>query len=256
MKKILFACDLDNTILYSYKRRQPGDICIEMLKEKEQGFVSEKSLKLLEEVQKKCIFLPITTRSIEQYERINWSPECKPQQAITTNGSILLSNGEKDSDWYSESQSIYSSYHDELLGMYNLLKDDQRFIRCRLVDDFYLFTYCRDDVDARELELELSQKCKLNVTLSGKKLYFFPPEFNKGDALKRFVKLISPDIIISAGDTVIDIPMLSLADYALVPNNALAYQCQNGSAEVKVCPIVERFSDFVLSTALDIIEKA
>ena len=40
MRKILFTCDLDNTLLHSYKHRQDGDVCIEILKEKEQGFTT------------------------------------------------------------------------------------------------------------------------------------------------------------------------------------------------------------------------
>ena len=37
MKNILFACDLDNTLIHSYKSKREGDICIEWIKDKEQS---------------------------------------------------------------------------------------------------------------------------------------------------------------------------------------------------------------------------
>lgn len=38
MKEILLACDLDNTLIYSYKHRVPGDSCVEWLDGQEQSF--------------------------------------------------------------------------------------------------------------------------------------------------------------------------------------------------------------------------
>lgn len=36
---ILFASDLDNTLLYSYRHKQANNICVEKIVEKEQGFM-------------------------------------------------------------------------------------------------------------------------------------------------------------------------------------------------------------------------
>ena len=37
MGKMLFASDLDNTLLFSRRHSRPGDVCVEMLDGKEQG---------------------------------------------------------------------------------------------------------------------------------------------------------------------------------------------------------------------------
>ena len=37
MKKVILACDLDNTLIHSYKHKKDDDICIEFIKEKEQA---------------------------------------------------------------------------------------------------------------------------------------------------------------------------------------------------------------------------
>ena len=50
MKGILFATDLDNTLLFSHRHRQPGDRCVERLNGAEQGFFTQRTLDLLPQV--------------------------------------------------------------------------------------------------------------------------------------------------------------------------------------------------------------
>ena len=48
-----------------------------------------------------------------------------------------------------------------------------------------------------------------------RKLYFFPPDSDKGSALQRFCERHSFDVIIAAGDSEMDLPMMKIADIAL-----------------------------------------
>ena len=66
MNNILFACDLDNTLIHSWKHRKDGDICVEWIDGKEQGYMSEKVCVLLRHVIGKVDFVPVTTRSVAQ----------------------------------------------------------------------------------------------------------------------------------------------------------------------------------------------
>jgi hydroxymethylpyrimidine pyrophosphatase-like HAD family hydrolase len=252
MKKILFACDLDNTLLYSFNHKQNGDSCVELLQGKEQGYMSKGCLEMIKKIKEDTIFVPVTTRSIEQYKRIKWDKSAEPNFAITTNGGILLVNGSIDSEWHKESLKLCEPYLDELSRMYELLKVDTRFTRCRIVDNFILFTTCGEGVDAQEVEKEYSPLCSLTVLASGRKLYFFPAPFNKADAVRRFLRRYHAETIVSAGDSVIDVPMLSFADYALVPNEEIATLCKNTHASI--CPENMRFSDFALASLIDLIK--
>lgn len=72
MGTILFASDLDNTLLFSHRHRQPEDRCVERLNGAEQGFFTRETPDLLPQVVQRVHLLPITTRSIEQYQRIQW----------------------------------------------------------------------------------------------------------------------------------------------------------------------------------------
>lgn len=245
----LFLSDLDNTLLYSYKHRATDDVCIEYNKGKEQGFMTSYSFDLFNRMTDNVCFIPVTTRSIEQYNRIQWPKGFRPEYEVVSNGGILLENGIKSHEWYKESSDAYSLYKDEIKALQDELLSSGNYIRCRTVDELYLFAYCKDDVDAKQCAKDYSDTTQLKVIASGKKLYFFPPNINKGMALTKLRERLNPELIISAGDSIIDVPMLENADIAIVPNNYLANRI-NGSAKIMVCPDDSKFSDYVLNTVI------
>ena len=103
MGTILFASDLDNTLLFSHRHRQPEDRCVERLNGAEQGFFTRETPDLLPQVVQRVHLLPITTRSIEQYQRIQWPDGTAPRIALTANGAVLLRDGQVDRAWYMQS---------------------------------------------------------------------------------------------------------------------------------------------------------
>ena len=98
MGTILFASDLDNTLLFSHRHRQPEDRCVERLNGAEQGFFTRETPDLLPQVVQRVHLLPITTRSIEQYQRIqcrtHGAQDCRRQRRV------LLRDGQVDRAWY------------------------------------------------------------------------------------------------------------------------------------------------------------
>lgn len=216
MKKVLVACDLDNTLIHSYKHRGAEDVCIEHIREKEQGFIHPEALEKLLLLKAKTQLVPVTTRSVEQYLRIRWEQAGAPEYAITTNGAILLKNGEIDEEWAEESRRILERYKEELVQVLAALEEEGLYIRCRNVDGMYVFAYCREGVDAGVQVEKYRGVTSLTVIASGKKIYFLPNEFNKGSALQRWKKRFMPEYVIAAGDSEIDLPMLEEADLAYV----------------------------------------
>ena len=92
----------------------------------------------------------------------------------------------------------------------------------------------------------------LDIAVSGRKVYFFPPPLNKGTAVKRLKERFQPEKTICAGDSVIDIPMLRAADLAILPNPDLL---QDGnSAVLKIHQGTDRFPDFVLQSVMEILK--
>ena len=210
MKKI-FVSDLDNTLIHSHKKRRVDDICVELYDGHEQSFISSKALALLKKISEKILFVPVTTRSIAQYRRIFWTEDFRPRYAVVANGAYLL-DGERQENFLRE---VVEPYVDELEFQREKFSTDDTFNICRIVDESFLFLRCRDDVDAAQLDFDTP----LTVQHTGKKIYFFPPELNKGAALKLLTKKFSPDKIFSAGDSDIDLPMLEFADVAFAPKS-------------------------------------
>ncbi|MCR5833835.1 MAG: HAD hydrolase family protein [Selenomonadaceae bacterium] len=216
--RILFACDLDNTLIHSYKNRRAGDICVEHYDGHEQSFISPVALDLLKEIAARIIFIPITTRSIEQYRRIFWREDFRPTSAIVANGAYLL-NGDTKENFMTD---IIAPHATELSAQCEKFSADDNFNICRIVDESFLFLRARDDINVEEISADLQTQTKLTVRHTGRKIYLFPPKLTKGAALNRLTEKFSPDKVIAAGDSDIDLPMLKIADVAFAPKNLSA----------------------------------
>ena len=207
--KILFACDLDNTLIHSYKKFREGDICVEIFDGREQSFISPRALDLLKKISARIFFVPVTTRSIEQYRRIFWAENFCPRFAVVANGAFFL-DGDNRENFLRE---VVAPYEEEL-KLQLAAADEKIFSIARIVDESFLFLKCREDFDA-----EIFFDTSLTVQRTGKKIYLFPPLLNKGEALKLLTKKFSPEKIFAAGDSEIDLPMLELADVAFGKKN-------------------------------------
>ena len=209
----LFACDLDNTLIHSYKHKTDDDICIEIYNGREQSFISKRTAELLREVVRRVLFIPVTTRSIEQYRRIKWLEGTKPEYAVVSNGANLIHNGDIDDEWKSHFVNEYiQPYTDELNRQYRLLSWRPDFTICRFVDGSFLYLKCAEGVDAERVTAEVQERGYLSVQCTGRKVYLFPPRVNKGEALLRLRQMFKPLRVFSAGDSIIDESMLEVAD--------------------------------------------
>ncbi|MGE4213210.1 MAG: HAD hydrolase family protein [Anaerotignaceae bacterium] len=216
----IFLSDLDNTLIYSYKHNIGKDIVLVETKDgKELSFMTSKAHMLLEKIKDEMEFIPLTTRSLEQYRRICFSEKWRVECALVANGGILLRNNKIDEDWYNESLVIIENAQEQLaLGMQLLENDANTYFEVRKVDGLFVFTKSNDVPSTRnmlETSLDLSV---VSVFNNGSKVYIFPEKLNKGTALQRIRKLKNPEIIFAAGDSDFDLPMLKEADIAIFPH--------------------------------------
>lgn len=236
---ILFACDIDNTLLYSFRKKGDGYICVELNKGIEQGFMSRCTYDNFINMTEKVVFVPVTTRSVEQYKRIVFPDNYIPEYALVANGAVLIHNGIVCDDW-----KIIDSDIESLEEIYNRYCNDQRFRVCRIVDNSYVFVSCADDTDVLEVTRELSENTHMHIEQSFRKIYFFPDNLSKGNAVIKLKKMLVSDSVISAGDSLIDLSMLSIADTAVIPfdfDDSLLSDVNIAKSEEKSI-----FSDFVV----------
>ncbi len=219
----LFACDLDNTIIHSYKKAQESDICVEMKDEKKLSYMTQKSYKLLNEIYEKrtdILFVPLTTRTMEQYNRINLLDSKFPKYALAANGGILLIDNCIDEKWYEESLEIIKDSLNELkLSMDILEKDKNIYMDIRIIDGLFVYTKSSNPKKTLSVLSENIDISKVDVFENGDKVYVISKKLNKGAAVKRLKEKLNIEKTICAGDSLFDISMLNIADIAVYPEN-------------------------------------
>jgi hydroxymethylpyrimidine pyrophosphatase-like HAD family hydrolase len=219
---MLFASDLDNTLIHSRLKAKPGDICVETKDGRELSFMSQEARELLRIVRGICRFVPVTTRSLEQYRRLAL-PDGSPEYSLVSHGALLLTDGQVDEDWANESRErlkdcfpLLKLYQERLTGL-------PEFSSCGIADGFFVCARLAPNADAEKAatELQVTADPRLfSVCWVYNKGYILPRELSKGGAVKRLLpRLRESGPLVCAGDSRLDLSMLRIADRAIVPND-------------------------------------
>ncbi len=241
----IFISDIDNTLIYSYKKYiGENTIPVEYYNGKYISYMTNLSYKLLSKLSNKIMFVPLTTRSVEQYKRINFGYNCVIKYALAANGGILIKDGKIDYEYKKDSIKIISPAENEIKKAIKALSNDSNiYLNARIVDEMFVFAKTQNISYTLNNILNIVDSSKVSVLNNGEKIYVIPKNLNKGNALKRFKKYIGADKIISAGDSLFDLDMLKEADISFAP---YWLKCNiNGiiKSDEKVI-----FSDFVLKS--------
>lgn len=215
---VVFNVDMDNTLIYSYKHDiGESKRCAEIYQGREISFMTDKTGKLLKELAQKVLIVPTTTRTREQYERIDLGLGAIPY-ALVCNGGVLIKDGVEDEAWYAGSKELVAECDAQMhLGMELLEADEDRCFEVRFIRELFLFSKSnRPEATIARLKQKLDTSL-VEVFNNGIKVYVVPKRLSKGTALKRFKEWIKADRTIAAGDSEFDIPMLQCADVAVAP---------------------------------------
>ena len=229
MKDILFLCDLDDTLLYSFRHKKEGDICVEKIDGKAHGYMPPDVYNALGALSRKVEFIPLTTRSQEQFERIEWPQGTEINYALLSNGARLLVNGRADEEWEKIYDGIYSPYNAEISALLKSLKSLTQY-GVKSVDNRYIQVNCKTAEGAQKLICTFGKDGKLTRAASGKKAYFYPPNADKGGAAARIKAKLKHKVTIAAGDSETDVNMLLEADYAVAHERLKKYFPENSNA--------------------------
>lgn len=220
-KKFVFHTDLDNTIIYSYKHNmKPHEIwegkrCVELYQGREISFITRETFRLLQEVKNHILIVPTTTRTIEQYSRIDLGVGYF-EYALVCNGGVLLVDGKEDKNWYQSSLELIKYSHKELYKAMTFLEyEKRRNFELRFIMELFLFTKCDEPEQVVENLRSILDVTLVDVFHNGVKVYVVPKALSKGNAIRRFRKYIGAEYVIAAGDSAFDITMLEAADYGI-----------------------------------------
>lgn len=243
----LFASDLDNTLIYSYKRDIGTDtVCAEVYEGRQVSFMTKWSRELLEKVNQTMHFVPVTTRSVQQYQRIRFGDTWSPRLALAANGGVLLRDGVSDPDWYRASCDLIAPAEPAMQQAEDVLEHDpNRTLDVRRVDGLFVFTKSADVPHTLARLRDALDLTHVELFENGVKVYVVPRVLNKGTGVRRLRERFPEARVFAAGDSLFDLPLLAAADTAFCPD-ALDYTAQPGQTVVTVSPQDGIFSDVVL----------
>lgn len=226
---LIYATDMDRTVIYSKKflNEYKPNCKYEVVEKKEEDEISYISTEVKEKLKRlnkglNLKIVPVTTRSIEEFNRIDLG--FKTKYAIVSNGGVILENGKPIKEW--------EDYIKENIKLADLmlasidLEDLGSTIRdTKIIDGKYLFNKV-ENTELFDIEVAVLKEryTSLDFVRQRNKVYAVPKVFSKAIALRWLQNRIKADTLVVSGDSELDLPMLAIANYAIIPKHGNLYK--------------------------------
>ncbi|MGW1253768.1 HAD family hydrolase [Streptomyces sp. NPDC002513] len=232
MNPVLVASDLDRTLIYSAAAlaltmpdaRAPRLLCVEVHESKPLSYLTETAAALLTELADRAVFVPTTTRTRKQYQRINL-PGPTPPYAICANGGHLLVDGVSDPDWHTAVLTRLAAECAPLAEVRDHLAAtaDPVWVRKhRLAEDLFAYLVVERELLPEEWVKELTiwaENRGWTVSLQGRKIYAVPKPLTKSAAVREVARRTGASLTLAAGDSLLDADLLLAADLGWRPGH-------------------------------------
>nr|WP_326828240.1 sucrose-6-phosphate hydrolase [Parafrankia discariae] len=223
----LLACDLDQTLIFARKSfrlapgtSEPAVTLVERIDGVPSAYSTTRTLDLLARLHRTAVFVPVTTRTLAQYRRIDLG--VRPAFAIAANGGHLLVDGEPDPAWAEQVAARLAGTCAPLAEMEALAArlDAAGWARVIRVADglfVYLVAHSREAIpDLSDVAAEVAA-AGWSLSTQGRKVYLVPAALTKQAAVAEVARRAGASRVLAAGDSVLDAPMLAAADLAVRP---------------------------------------
>jgi len=227
---VMVACDLDRTLIYSANsmalagsdQLAPRMVVAEVYDAAPLSFMTRAAEELLEGIVERSVFVPVTTRTRAQFSRVRL-PGYGQGYAVTTNGAVLLHDGEPDAGWSRHIRRSLGSDCaplEDVLGHLTGAAAVPAVLRVRTAEDFFVYSI----VDRQALPdgylAELAAWCAARgwtTSMQGRKLYCVPAPITKEAAVAEVRRRSGSSLLVAAGDSRLDAGILELADIGIRP---------------------------------------
>ena len=227
---VMVASDLDRTLIYSANsmalggsdHQAPRMVVAEVYDAAPLSFMTRAAEDMLEEIVERSVFVPVTTRTRAQFSRVRL-PGFGRGYAVTTNGAVLLHDGEPDADWSRHIQRSLGSACAPLSEVLEHLTGstaDPAILRVRTAEDFFAYSIVDRQALRPDYLVELEAWCAdrgWTTSLQGRKLYCVPAPITKEAAVAEVRRRSGAGLLVAAGDSRLDAGFLELADIAIRP---------------------------------------
>ncbi|MFD7259731.1 HAD family hydrolase [Streptomyces sp. NPDC059874] len=231
---VLVASDLDRTLIYSTAALgltmpdpvAPRLLCVEVHESKPLSYMTETAAALLAELKEdpSVVFVPTTTRTRKQYQRIRFPGRPAPY-AICANGGQLLVDGVPDRDWrrtvakrLAQECAPLEDVHQHLLAT----TDPAWLRKTRVAEDLFAYLVVERALVPDEWLKALTQWAEARgwtISLQGRKIYAVPRPLTKSAAMREVARRTGATSTLAAGDSLLDADLLLAADSAWRPGH-------------------------------------
>lgn len=233
---MIYASDLDQTLIYSTRAvglalDSPLIMAAETIKGEVRSYISIEAFSMLTTLAKEIEFIPVTTRTVEQYKRIELFQEViQPKYAITSNGGNILYDGVPDLEWNKAVHADIegkSASANQVKALFDQIRNDEWVLSESWCDDlFFSILLIRDNMPLDEVQQFSNEVRKMGweVSVQGRKLYLVPISVSKSNALSHLQQRIGADIIMASGDSLLDRCLLDFATHSIAPKHGEIYR--------------------------------
>ncbi len=229
----LAACDLDQTLIYSQRAFRlpenvppPPTVIVEYLDGEPLSYLTAEAAAALVQLAARVPVIPVTTRTLAQYRRVTLG--FTPAYAIAANGGHLLVDGVPDPGWEA---AVRERLAGDAIALAEVLVLAERlaararaagkgWVRTiRDADGFFAYLVATErsaipPLDAITAELAAGG---WTVSVQGRKVYFVPAALTKEAALAEVMRRLGAHRLAAAGDSLLDLGMLTMADVGVRP---------------------------------------
>lgn len=236
MTRTLIASDLDRTLIYSAAAAPSGGlvadpdgpgtaglVAVERYQDRDISFMTRAAAAGLAELAGAQVVVPVTTRTPAQLARVRL-PGPPPRYAIAANGGVLLVDGVLDPAWAARVAR-------EVAGVAPLAAALAELTACcrpewagqpRVAADLFCYVVVdRPAVPAGAIErlTAWAGAGGWSVSLQGRKVYLVPQPLRKSAAALEVARRVGADVVLAAGDSLLDVDLLAAADRGVHPGH-------------------------------------
>ena len=195
------------------------------------SYISVQALQLLKQIAARITFVPVTTRTMQQYKRIQlFTEHVRPAYAITSNGGNILHHGVPDSEWNRHvlaGLAQYSADASDIMALFGQIRNDEWVTGERYCDElFYSIVINRERMPVDEVE-DLGQEIRKlgwEMSVQGRKICMVPLSVSKEAAMTHLQQRLGREVIAASGDSLLDRGLLEMASHGIVPRHGELYR--------------------------------
>ncbi|EWG09678.1 HAD family hydrolase [Cytobacillus firmus] len=224
----MFASDLDRTLIYSSKaladfgQSGEGLIGVERKDGREIAFMTNEAERFLKEISAQMLFVPVTTRTYEQYKRIFiFQDVLNIPYTVTSNGANIHYHGKPLEEWSGIVRKRLKAECALLEEMMDRSQSLELNGKIKIAENLFFYYILEEKLtaEAKKAIADLAESLGWRISHQGRKLYFMPNPICKGEAVKFIQKREDINMVLGAGDSMLDHDFLKYCDYAYVPRH-------------------------------------